>query len=345
MKKHLKKYLIPHDGNNNHPHLLRGAGVSFLMMIVVALFAGAVSSTLINQKGRWLSADVVSATLVDLVNKDRTESNLHTLVVDPILSKAATLKAQDMAEKSYFSHTSPDGLGTSYWFSQVGYKFVYAGENLAVNYSESSDVESAWMASAGHRSNILNDKFSDVGIGVATGMFEGKETVFVAELFGRRAIPVATVNTPAKSSQTQKVSANKTSVEQVKQSPKSTQQAIPVIAPSPIPEQLTHVVAVKDSFIAIKDPTQTEAPIPQTQVQTGGTTPFETGNALSPENILRFGYIAIVLLVLFVLGLTLTKRFKFTHIKSLTYAASVIALMLALSYVYGAFVVSQVLVV
>jgi hypothetical protein len=95
------------------------------------------------------------------------------------------MKANDMATKGYFAHTSPEGLSPWYWFKQAGYDFVYAGENLAVNFSDSAEVDKAWMNSPGHRDNILNTKYTEVGIATANGMYQGRPTTFVVQEFGR----------------------------------------------------------------------------------------------------------------------------------------------------------------
>jgi hypothetical protein len=101
-----------------------------------------------------------------------------------LLTVAAQDKANDEATKGYFAHTSPQGLTPWYWFQQVGYNFDYAGENLAVNFSDSEDVTTAWMNSPEHRANILNTDFTQIGIAAAQGVYEGEPTTFVVEEFG-----------------------------------------------------------------------------------------------------------------------------------------------------------------
>lgn len=141
-------------------------------------------------------AAVVTATLVDLTNGDRRAADIGTLTVSPVLVAAAQAKADDMAKNSYFAHTSPDGRNSWTWFRDAGYVFSYAGENLAVNFSDSDDVEKAWMKSPTHRANILNGKFTEIGIATAVGEYQGKKTTFVVQMFGtpaRAAAPRAPV--------------------------------------------------------------------------------------------------------------------------------------------------------
>jgi len=157
------------------------AGFAFLA--IFAFFVGFLHVTII-QKTDLLSA-VISRTLVDLANADRSQSKVGTLIVSPTLEQVAQMKANDMAIKSYFAHTSPEGLSPWHWFKLAGYDFVYAGENLAVNFSDSAEVDKAWMNSPRHRENILNTKYTEVGIATANGVYQGRPTTFVVQMFGR----------------------------------------------------------------------------------------------------------------------------------------------------------------
>lgn len=130
---------------------------------------------------------VLPSVLTDLANTERTTYGLTQLSYNSLLEQAAQAKANDMATKGYFSHNSPDGVTPWQWVKEAGYNFAYAGENLAVNFTESINVNRAWMDSPGHRANILNNKFTEVGIATAKGMYKGRETIFVVQMFGRPA--------------------------------------------------------------------------------------------------------------------------------------------------------------
>lgn len=154
--------------------------------LVVCLFMSAgLMDRFVKESGSPYIAAVISAVLVDLANDDRALANVPELVVNPKLIEAAQLKANDMAEKGYFAHQTPDGYDSWHWFEMVGYDYSHAGENLAVDFSESSDVESAWMKSPTHRDNILNNKYTEIGIATAKGMYKGRETTFAVQMFGR----------------------------------------------------------------------------------------------------------------------------------------------------------------
>jgi hypothetical protein len=180
----LKKHFIPHEGNQHRPHILRGYNIRRILFLIILLEIITFllpTFTKINTTGNM--ATVLPAVLANLTNVERQSQNLSTLVENPILNKAAEMKAKDMATKSYFAHTSPEGKTPWYWLTQVGYKYQYAGENLAINFSDSKDVTNAWMASPTHKANIVKENYTEIGTGIASGIYEGRETIFVAQVY------------------------------------------------------------------------------------------------------------------------------------------------------------------
>jgi uncharacterized protein YkwD len=165
-----------------------GMGVVLGFAVVGLAFFGITRAPQIVARVPSLAA-VISSVLVELTNNDRSSTGLATLTVNPTLTEIAQAKANDMAAKGYFAHTSPEGLTPWYWFKQGGYKFSYAGENLAIDFSESPDVERAWMNSPTHRANVLGTQFSEIGVAVATGMYQGRATTFVVQEFGTPITP------------------------------------------------------------------------------------------------------------------------------------------------------------
>ena len=134
MFKFIKKLFIPHEGNNYRPHFWRRPFVALVALLIVSLFGVSFMAERVLPRID-LIATVYPSILVDLVNQNRNSTGLRTLRQSPILAQAATMKARDMAEKGYFAHTSPDGKKPWYWFTQAGYNFIYAGENLAINFN------------------------------------------------------------------------------------------------------------------------------------------------------------------------------------------------------------------
>jgi uncharacterized protein YkwD len=106
-------------------------------------------------------------------NAQRVANGVGPLVVDAALTQVARQRAQDMASKGYFSHTSPTGQTAFSLLNASGYSYSLAGENLARNnYPDDQTVSTAmtgFMNSPAHRVNVLETKFTRVGIGMAVG--------------------------------------------------------------------------------------------------------------------------------------------------------------------------------
>ena len=159
---------------------LKTFSVALLFVVLVLISVPSLRSNVFDS----LSA-IYAAMLVNLTNQNRVAANVSELAVSSLLEKAAQMKADDMAAKSYFAHNTPDGKTPWYWFEQAGYEYVYAGENLAVNFENSEDVERAWMNSRGHFLNIMNPKFEEIGIATSTGIYKGRTAIFVVQMFGK----------------------------------------------------------------------------------------------------------------------------------------------------------------
>jgi len=127
---------------------------------------------------------IYGSVLVTLTNRDRAAQNVAELKVNPLLEKAAQMKADDMAKRGYFAHNTPEGLTPWYWLKEAGYNYRVAGENLAVNFTDSGDVQTAWANSKSHWLNIINPKYTEIGIATSTGIYKGKQAVFVVQMFG-----------------------------------------------------------------------------------------------------------------------------------------------------------------
>ncbi len=103
--------------------------------------------------------------VVRLLNEERIKRGLAALKINTRLSYVARLKAKDMRDKNYFSHTSPT-YGTPFqMMKDFGIFYRSAGENIAMGQRTPSEVMTAWMNSPGHRANILNSNYTEVGVG------------------------------------------------------------------------------------------------------------------------------------------------------------------------------------
>ena len=219
-------------------------------------------------------AAVVSATLVDLLNTDRTTQHLATLTTNSRLVAAAQAKADDMASKGYFAHVGPDGKDSWYWFKQAGYDYAYAGENLAVDFTDSGDVQRAWMQSPSHHENIVNSNYTEVGIATAVGTYQGHPTVFAVQMFGAptvsevayvpaQEVPVSTMLASAPPAR-----APTPAVAVVRPAPKA-------VSPTPKPQQvLAAEIKSSDSHTVLQTPAIIMQPIALAAASPKSTFPY-----------------------------------------------------------------------
>ncbi|AZK47262.1 CAP domain-containing protein [Paenibacillus lentus] len=110
-----------------------------------------------------------AAKVVALVNVERKNAGLKPLVVHTNLSKMAKDKAIDMYKNNYFSHSSPKYGSPFDMMDAYNITYLYAGENIAKGQKTPSEVVSAWMNSPGHKANILNSKYTLIGVGYYNG--------------------------------------------------------------------------------------------------------------------------------------------------------------------------------
>jgi hypothetical protein len=192
MKAHkaLKHVFIPHEGNDYKPHFFRETAISIMLFISIFSLGASFGSSFFIHK-TVLGASMASLVLVDMANEARVAYSEQPLVRSEVLESAAELKGNDMSSQGYFAHQSPTGVTPWYWFKKVGYNFLYAGENLAINFTEARELQNAWLASPLHRANILDVRFTEIGISTVEGVFQGVPTTYVVQMFGTPVIPKA----------------------------------------------------------------------------------------------------------------------------------------------------------
>lgn len=175
--------VIPHPANDYQPLALRHRpllAVSFLLLTAKAVAIGVVG---LMPAPAELST-ITEARILQLTNAERTRQGLQALTMNDQLNAAARQKASDMLERDYFAHISPQGVTPWYWMHKAGYRYQVAGENLAIDFTEAEDVVAAWMASPTHRANIVHGDYTETGIGVQSGEFEGGTSIVVVHMFG-----------------------------------------------------------------------------------------------------------------------------------------------------------------
>lgn len=111
----------------------------------------------------------VQQAILDAVNAERATAGCPAVRLDPLLNSAANGHSEDMAARVYFSHNDPEGRGLGDRINAVGYPARGAGENIAVGQGSVEQVMTGWMNSSGHRANILNCSFNELGVGYAEG--------------------------------------------------------------------------------------------------------------------------------------------------------------------------------
>ncbi|MGV9423179.1 CAP domain-containing protein [Streptomyces sp. NPDC003656] len=107
------------------------------------------------------------AQIVQLVNAERAKVGCSALTVNAELNKAAQAHSDDMAAHQNMSHTGSDGSDPGSRITAAGYQWSAYGENVAYGYSTPAEVMAGWMASPGHRENILNCSYKEIGVGLA----------------------------------------------------------------------------------------------------------------------------------------------------------------------------------
>ncbi|HLC43901.1 MAG TPA: CAP domain-containing protein [Patescibacteria group bacterium] len=136
-----------------------------------------------------LASDITPENVIYLINSKRTYYGLEPLKIDQSLDSAAQAKTTDMINRDYFEHYA---FGLTPWdfMKKANYNYLYAGENLAMNFQTSEGMVNAWMNSPLHRANILNPDYNEMGLGIVKGAYtennKTQETIIVDNMFGRQ---------------------------------------------------------------------------------------------------------------------------------------------------------------
>jgi uncharacterized protein YkwD len=134
--------------------------------------------------GDSYALSITKENVIDLTNKSRLENGSGVVVEHPNLTQAAQAKADDMINRQYWAHYY-NGEKPWDWMKRAGYEYIEAGENLAIDFTEAKTMNQAWLDSESHRRNMLNSKYQDIGVGIASGWFEDHDTIIVVQMFGR----------------------------------------------------------------------------------------------------------------------------------------------------------------
>ena len=166
----MKNLFLPTEANNYQPRLLSKLALYCYLVLILVVNVGL--SLLVPKS---VKADVNIGTIYQLQNEERSNRGLSGLTMNSLLIESATQKAKAMLKSDCWSHYCPDGKSPWDFFDTAGYDYVYAGENLAEGFVDTNKLFQAWMNSPTHRANIINENFTEVGIGYATGKYQNIE--------------------------------------------------------------------------------------------------------------------------------------------------------------------------
>jgi hypothetical protein len=193
--KSLRGLFHPHHANKHRPRVIHGYAY-FVYVIGLGLWYVGFHALNTALGGAVLgyASNITADQVVEQVNTSRAAVGLTPVKVDPMLTAAALAKAAYMLEKQFWAHTAPDGTEPWSFIRTAGYRYQVAGENLARDFDTTPAMHHAWLASKTHRENIMNPRYTDIGVAVVDGKLFGSETTLVVQMFGR---PAATAAMPS----------------------------------------------------------------------------------------------------------------------------------------------------
>jgi hypothetical protein len=175
---------VPHHSNNCKARILHPSVLCLLVAIYLFGQFALNFYLLVSPSVLGFASNITPERVLEVTNQKRGENGLSPLTLNSKLSEAAQRKAGDMFAFNYWAHISPSGRSPWSFFQEVGYKYLYAGENLARDFMSSDSVVDAWMNSPSHRDNLLNSNYKEIGLSVVNGTLNGVETTLVVQMFG-----------------------------------------------------------------------------------------------------------------------------------------------------------------
>lgn len=280
----LRHLFIPHESNNQKAKLLHPSSLVLIAVFLVGFQFLLTFGSRAIPRVLGYAANISPQEVIRLTNQQRAANGLNALAENSTLDSAALAKGNDMLAKGYWAHFAPDGTSPWSFFLRFGYRYQYAGENLARDFQDAGSAVNAWMNSPSHRENILNPNYRDIGIGVVEGNLAGVNTTIIVQFFGSPLggggpIPVA----------------------QAKERPTASASAKPAGSPTPAP-------------VAAVTYTPTPVPVPTPQIALFSfVSPFNSTKSLS------MGVVGVLLLALSI-DLIVVRRRRIARIGGRTLA-------------------------
>lgn len=179
-----KDFFIPHEGNDHKPKALRPKSLMAYAVLAIVAKVAVTGVLFFSYPTPAQLTAIVADRMVQLANEARAAIGVAPLTVNQDLVAAATRKGQDMLERDYFAHDTPEGIRPWQWIDTNVYDYIYAGENLAMDFTSAEAIQAAFMKSPGHRRNILNERYEETGMAVLRGELDGSETILLVQFFG-----------------------------------------------------------------------------------------------------------------------------------------------------------------
>jgi uncharacterized protein YkwD len=312
----LRHYFYPSHSNNHKAKLLHPTTLSIISSILILLRIGLDNLPKTGVKILGYAANISTQEIIRLTNEKRVQAGVSALNYSPQLSQAAFLKANHMFANQYWAHIAPDGTEPWKFFTDVGYRFRYAGENLARDFSNPQSIVDAWMSSASHRENLLSPRYTDIGVAVVEGGLNGVDTTIVVQFFGS---PLGVEPKPVSA---QAKSVSPTPIPTVTATPKPEEGAIVVTPTLAVPQDVDKQMSDESSLTADQSLSSTLPPI---QAQSSR---FNT--LISPFTTTRGIAIALTsfLVVVFLIDLVIVLRNRIPRRNSKTFAHIAFLLMI-----------------
>jgi hypothetical protein len=204
MRDRLAHLFVPHQNNNHRPKIIQNAGLALLVAIFLFTQSSLKLISLSHGVGGFVlgyASSITPGQVIDLTNQERSKLGLAPLTHNSALSNAAAGKANHMFSLQYWAHIAPDGTSPWQFIKNAGYSYSVAGENLARDFGDTGSVIVAWMNSPTHKENIINSKYSEIGVAVVDGVLNGVETTLVVQMFGSQVRSVAATSPQAVSTE------------------------------------------------------------------------------------------------------------------------------------------------
>jgi hypothetical protein len=240
-KIHHKKRHGLHHSRGKHYHDVYFPYLPAILLIVASFVMAGLRPVFSHQGVLAYATEMSISSLLAETNQRRTSNGISTLANNNKLNQAAQAKANDMVQRDYWSHNTPDGQEPWIFIDQTGYQYSKAGENLAYGFATSADTVAGWMNSATHKANMLDSSFTEVGFGFTNGsdfQGSGNETVVVA-MYAKPQVAAATSpsqsTSPAPQSSQPVASPNSTKqqvAQQVEPEPEGTKQEQSALTPT-----------------------------------------------------------------------------------------------------------------